>query len=166
MEFRAGDDVIHPSYGLGSIMRVEERQLAETEMRRYYVLAIGAMTVWVPMRADGSTILRAVTARQDLEQYRALLKSRPTILDRDYRKRQLDFNERLTHGSFQVMCEIVRDLTALGRVRSIGESDAAILKKVRDNLWREWAAATGRPVPEAAREVNALLRAGQVADKA
>lgn len=166
MEFRSGDDVVHPSYGVGNIVRLEDRQLAEPQMRRYYVLAFDKMTVWIPVHADGSTTLRAVTSRQDLEQYRTLLKSCPAALDRDHKKRRSDIAEQLTHGSFQVMCEVVRDLTALGWYRPMGEVDAAILKKVRDNLWQEWAAATGLSLTEVAREVNALLLAGEHAYKA
>ncbi len=61
------------------------------------------------------------------------------------------------------MCEIVRDLTALGWDRPTGETDATLLKKIRDNLWREWAVATGQSDQEAIQEVQALLRAGRVA---
>src|SRR5512136_940747 len=114
MEFRTGDDVVHPNYGVGSITRLEERELATSGMRWYYVLAIGTATVWMPMQADGSTTLRAVTRKEDLEQYRTILSSRPVILNRDYKKRHLDLMERLAHNSFQVVCEIVRDRTALG----------------------------------------------------
>jgi len=163
MEFRSGDDVVHPNYGVGNIVRLEERELASSGMRWYYVLAIGTATVWMPVHADGSTTLRAVTRKQDLEQYRTVLSSRPTVLDRDYKKRRLDLSERLTHSSFRVMCEIVRDLTALGWDRPTGETDATLLKKIRDNLWREWAVATGQSDQEAIQEVQALLRAGRVA---
>ena len=163
MEFRSGDDVVHPNYGVGNIVRLEERELATSGMRWYYVLAIGTATVWMPVHADGSTTLRAVTRKQDLEQYRTVLSSRPTVLDRDYKKRRLDLSERLTHSSFRVMCEIVRDLTALGWDRPTGETDATLLKKIRDNLWREWAVATGQSDQEAIQEVQALLRAGRVA---
>jgi CarD family transcriptional regulator len=165
MEFRSGDDVVHPNYGVGNIVRLEERELATSGMRWYYVLAIGTATVWMPVHADGSTTLRAVTRKQDLEQYRTVLSSRPTVLDRDYKKRRLDLSERLTHSSFRVMCEIVRDLTALGWDRPTGETDATLLKKIRDNLWREWAVATGQSDQEAIQEVQALLRAGRVAYK-
>ena len=61
------------------------------------------------------------------------------------------------------MCEIVRDVTALGWKRPIGEIDATLLKRVRDNLWREWAVATGQSPEAAIREVGALLEAGRVA---
>ena len=163
MEFRSGDDVVHPNYGVGNIVRLEERELASSGMRWYYVLAIGTATVWMPVHADGSTTLRAVTRKQDLEQYRTVLSSRPTVLDRDYKKRRLDLSERLTHSSFRVMCEIVRDLTALGWDRPTGETDATLLKKIRDNLWREWAVATGQSDQEAIQEVEALLRVGRMA---
>ena len=166
MDFRTGDDVVHPNYGVGSIVRLEERELAASGMRWYYVLAIGTATVWMPMQADGSTTLRAVTRKQDLEQYRAVLSSRPVLLDRDYKKRRLDLIERLTHSSFRVMCEIVRDLSALGWDKPMGETDASLLKKVQDNLRREWAAATGQSPQEAIQEVEALLKAGRVAHQA
>ena len=161
MEFKSGDDVVHPSYGLGKIVRLEERQLAEAEMRWYYVLAIGKNTVWVPVRSDGATALRAVTARQELDQYRALLKSPPVKLERDHHKRRLEIKTRLTQGSFRAVCEAVRDLTALGWYRRIGDGDATVLDKILDNLRREWAAATGTSILEAIREVDALLRAGR-----
>ena len=166
MEFKPGDDVVHPNYGVGHIVRLEERELAASGLRWYYVLAIGTATVWVPLQADGATTLRAVTCRQDLEQYRTVLSGQPLLLDRDFKKRSLDLIERLTHSSFQVLCEIVRDLTAFGWHRPIGETDATLLKKVRDNLWQEWAAATGLPLSEAVLEVNALLLAGEHAYKA
>jgi RNA polymerase-interacting CarD/CdnL/TRCF family regulator len=161
MEFRSGDDVVHPNYGVGNIVRLEERQLAEAELRQYYVLAFGKMMVWMPVHADGATTLRAVTAPRDLDQYRSLLKSRPAALDRDYKKRRLDITEQLAHGSFQVVCEVVRDLTALGWHRPMNEMDASTLKKVRANLWQEWATSTGQPLPEAITEVNDLLKAGE-----
>ena len=78
MEFKTGDDVVHPNYGVGSIVRLEERELADSGLCWYYVLAIGTATVWMPVHADGSTTLRAVTRGQDLEHYRTVLSGQPT----------------------------------------------------------------------------------------
>ena len=163
MEFKTGDDVVHPNYGVGNIVKMEERELATSGMRWYYVLAIGTATVWMPMQADGSTTLRAVTRKQDLEQYRSVLSSQPVVLNRDYKKRHLDLIERLAHNSFQAVCEIVRDLSALGWYKPMGETDSTLLKKIQGNLRREWAAATGQSPQEAIQEVEALLGAGKVA---
>jgi RNA polymerase-interacting CarD/CdnL/TRCF family regulator len=161
MEFRSGDDVFHPNYGVGNIIRLEQRQLAESETRLYYVLAFGRTTVWMPVDNGGSSDLRLVTAPRDLEQYRTLLKSRPAELDRDYKKRRLDINAQLAHGSFRGICEIVRDLTALGWHRHLTGIDTSLLTKVRVNLWNEWAASTGQSLPDAIQEVTTLLQAGE-----
>lgn len=163
MGFRSGDYVVHPTYGVGNIMRLEERQLAEVETRLYYVLAIDRGTVWVPVHSNGSTLLRAVTSKQELDQYRVLLRSRPTTLERDYKKRRLKINERLKQGSFLDLCEVVRDLTAHGWKSHIGDGEAALLLQASNNLSREWAASAGMSVPEALHEVNALLLAGREA---
>ena len=165
MEFRSGDHIVHSDYGVGSIVRLENRQIAENQMREYYVLAFGRMTVWSPVQAGGAAPLRLVTDAQDLDQYRTLLKGRPAPLDNDYKKRRLEINEQLAHGSFQVVCEVVRDLTALGWHRPINDGDATVLQRVRDNLWREWAVSAGLSMPEAVQEVESLLRAGRLAYK-
>lgn len=166
MEFRSGDDVVHPNYGVGNIVRLEDRQLAENETRLYYVLAFGKTTVWIPVQTNSSSPLRLVTASRDLDQYRALLKSRPTTLDRDYKKRRLDIQEQLARGSFQVICEVVRDLTALSWQRPLAGVDASLLNKVREGLWQEWAVSTGHSLPDAITEVTALLEAGEQTYKA
>ena len=161
MEFRSGDNVVHPSYGVGSIVRLEERQLAEANVRQYYVLAFGRTTVWLPVNAAGPSTLRPVTAPRDLDHYRTLLKSRPVELDRDYKKRRLDITAQLAHGSFQDVCEIVRDLTALGWQRPLAGVDASLLSRVRQSLCQEWAVSTHQPLPDAIHEVTSLLHAGE-----
>jgi CarD family transcriptional regulator len=160
MTYQTGDHVVHPSYGLGSIVRREERRL-DGDQRPYYVLETGASTVWVPIRPDGSAALRAVTSSRDLARYRAILSGPPAPLDRDHNKRRLELKERLAPGSFLVLCEVVRDLSALGWQRPLRDADAAVLSKVRDNLLREWAAASGQTAAAAEEEVNRLLQAGR-----
>ncbi len=161
MEFRTGDEVVHRAYGVGNVLRHEKQQVAGGEPRWYYVLAIGPSTVWVPMHADGATSLRAVTSKQELDQCRTILKGRPSVLDRDHNKRRLEVKTRITQGSFRVLCEVTRDLTALGWQRRISEADAALLQKVRDTVGREWAVAAGLPLADALQEIDDLLLAGQ-----
>jgi CarD family transcriptional regulator len=161
MEFRSGDYAVHPTHGVGHIVRREEKQLTGSALQQYYLLAVGTAIVWVPIGSDGSTTLRPVTTKRDLDHYRKLLKSRPTTIAREHKQWRFDTNARLTEGSFKVLCEVVRDLTSLGWYRSIGEIDSSMLQKVRNNLRREWAAAAGLSLQEAILEVDALLVAGR-----
>ncbi len=165
MEFVAGDEVVHPAYGVGTIVRLEEKRLAEAELRQYYVVAVENSTVWVPVQATGAAGLRQITPRQNLDQYRRVLKSKPMPLERDHHKRRAEIHERLKLGSFLAVCEATRDLTAFGWRKQLNDVDAATLQKVRDNLYREWAASADIPLAEAMHEVNDLLQAGQVTYK-
>ena len=154
MQFKAGDRIVHPTYGVSEVMRLEERQLAEANKRLYYVLTADRSTVWVPVEATG---LRKLTTSTELEKGRSVLRGKPESLTTDHRERRLTISESLKSGSFQTLCQVVRDLAALSWRKSLGEADASLLKRARESLSREWAASCGIAVDEAMAEVNALL---------
>ena len=156
MRFNVGDWVVHPLHGLGQIIGLERQQFAQAA-QLYYEIALAKGTLWVAA-ATPLAGLRGVTAKGDLPGYRALLKSSPGPLDKDYRQRRGELQERLKLGTFQVKCEVVRDLTAYGWPKRLGEVDAALLRRARDSLCQEWAAAEMVTLAEATQEVEALLR--------
>lgn len=159
MQYKAGDFIVHPVYGVGNILRLEEKRLAEDQLRWYYVVTADKSTIWVPVDEAGAAGLRDVTLKRDLDRYRRVLQGRPTLLERDHNKRRLEIHERVKRGSFQSLCEVVRDLSALAWNKPLGENDASSLKRLQTSLCREWAAAAGISIPEATAEVQALLLA-------
>ncbi len=158
MQFEVGDVIVHPAYGLGDIVKIEEREFSDKGPRLYYQVTLARSTLWIPVMAPGVTGLRLVTARGELEQYRHLLKSPALPLHQNHTQRHLELTGRLRQGSFQGMCEVVRDLTARGRHKTLGATDNATLQKTRENLYQEWATAAGIALSEATKEVNSLLR--------
>ncbi len=166
MPFKAGDSIVHPTYGVGSIMRLEEKRLAESQPRWYYVVVVDKSTLWVPVDEHNAAGLRAVTPKKELDHYRAVLKSRPGALERDHNKRRLIINERVKQGSFQSLCEVVRDLSAQGWKRPLSEADTALLQRLSHSLYREWAAAADVPLLDATTEVQALLQEAKQTYKA
>ena len=155
--------MVHPVYGVGHVVRIEEKQFSEKRVRQYYKVILPKLTLWIPVEAQATIGLRSVTARSDLDQYRNLLKSRPVPLKHNHAQRHVELASRLKEGSFQVMCEVVRDLTVSGWQKPLGRSDAVILQKTRERLLQEWAASAGVSTTEASKEVNTLLRATQPA---
>lgn len=161
MEFRAGDDVVHPAHGVGRVLRREERPLSDGEPCQYYVLAFGQSTVWVPLQTNGSARLRAVIDKRELTRCRSVLAGQPGSLERDHMRRRTEINTRLAEGSFRVQCEVLRDLAALSWRRRLSEVDAGLMQKVRNNLEQEWALAAGLSLPETRQEIDALLQNGR-----
>jgi CarD family transcriptional regulator len=159
MQLKVGDFVVHPVYGVGHIAQVEEKKISKKGARQYYKVILPRSTIWVPVEARATIGLRLVTAESDLGQYRSLLKSRPVPLQYDHAQRHVELANRLKDGSFQVMCEVVRDLTVSGWEKPLGRSDAVILQKTRERLLQEWVASTGVSIAEASKEIDTLLRA-------
>jgi len=157
MQFKAGDYIVHPVYGLGQVARLEERQLAEDELRLYYVIIADKSTVWVPVNGDTATPLRQVTPKHEMDRYRRVLSGNPASLAKEHSKRRQAVVERLRQGSFQSLCEVVRDLAARAQKKSFYDAEATLLQKVRMDLYREWASAEGLSLAEAIQEVESLL---------
>jgi CarD family transcriptional regulator len=166
MPFKAGEFIVHPTYGVGSILRLEEKRLGEDQPRWYYVVVVDKSTVWVPVDDNNGAGLRSVTPQQDLDRYRAILKGQPEVLERDHNKRRTLINDRVRRGSFLSLCEAVRDLSAQSWKRPLSEADLTLLQRLSHSLCREWAASANVPLPVATAEVQALLQEAKQAYKA
>jgi RNA polymerase-interacting CarD/CdnL/TRCF family regulator len=154
---------MHPVYGLGHLVKIEEKQFSEMGACLYYKITLPRSTVWTPVEPQASIGLRLVAASSDLDRYRDLLRSRPVPLHKDHRRRQLELVSRLNQGSFQVVCEVVRDLTAWGWRKPLNRTDTVTLKKTQESLYQEWATAAGVSIAEAIKEVKSLLQTTQQA---
>ncbi len=163
MQFKVGDFIVHPVYGVGRLVKIEERQFDERGARLYYQVTLPRSTVWIPVEAQATIGLRLATAKNDLDQYRDLLKSRPVPLNQDNKQRHVELVSRLNQCSFQVMCEVVRDLTAWSWKKPLGRMDMITLKQTQESLYQEWAAADGISIADAIKEVKSLLQPTQPA---
>lgn len=157
MQFKIGDPVVHPVYGIGHIVEIEEKRFSEQGTRLYYKITLPKRTLWMPVEAHEVSGLRLVTTKSELNQYRYLLKSPPVPLHTNHQRRQLELINRLKQGSFQVVCEVVRDLTAWSWRKPLGRMDTVTLQKTRQNLYQEWAAAASVSTLEAIKEIDSLL---------
>jgi RNA polymerase-interacting CarD/CdnL/TRCF family regulator len=166
MAFKVGDRVVLSNHGVGRIVRLDEKRFAGAEARLYYEVNTPNSTIWVPADDSALASLRPVTSRGDLARYREVLRSRPVELDKDRRQRQIELNQRLKQGSFQALCEVVRDLTASSWRKPLNESDSLALKKALDNLCQEWAIAAGVDLAEATHQVDVLLAEARAAYRA
>jgi RNA polymerase-interacting CarD/CdnL/TRCF family regulator len=165
MQFKVGDVVVHPACGIGRIVKIEEKQFSKKSAARLYyqVTMPNRNTIWTPVEDQVSNGLRSVTAKSDLDQYRNLLKSRPVLLEKHRHHRYLELVSRLKQGSFQVMCEVVRDLTVSGWQKPLGVTARIILRKTQQRLCQEWASAADISIAEATKEIGSLLQVTQEA---
>jgi RNA polymerase-interacting CarD/CdnL/TRCF family regulator len=160
MPFKVGDRVAHPEHGLGQIVRLAQQQFPGSPAQLYYEVVTAKSTLWISQET-AATCLRPVITGDELPHYRSVLLSPPGMLDPDRRQRQLEVAQRLKEGSFRALCEVVRDLTAQSWRKALNEGDSLSLRKARESLCQEWAAAAAISVSEASREIEALCAEGR-----
>lgn len=142
------------------MVSIEVRHFSEAAPRLFYRVDFNNTTLWIPVPIPETGGLRPVTSKSDLSHYRQLLTSSPVVLDNDFRMRKLALDERLKEGTFQALCEVVRDLRARQQVKSLSNYESSLYKQAYDSLVDEWAAASKSSVEEAIREVESLLHKG------
>ncbi len=161
MNFNQSDRVVHHTFGIGVVVSIEEMSFGSPEPRLFYRVGFLKTTVWVPVDDLSKGGLRPVTPKDHLAQYRAVLKSSPVTFDSDFRKRQIELEKRMDKGSFQGLCEVIRDLDALDLEKPLSYTEKKLLKRTWDALVLEWSAASGVTDLEALSEINGYLSKGR-----
>lgn len=161
MNFSCGDYVVHPKFGVGTVVCIEEMVFSGDDPSVFYRVDFGKTTLWVPVKISKSRGIRPVTPKSDLARYRSVLKSRPVTLNDNFRKRQVELEDRMHLGTFQALCEVVRDLSARNRQKILGSYELTLLRRTREAMDSEWARASKLPLVDAAEEIDTLLRAGR-----
>jgi RNA polymerase-interacting CarD/CdnL/TRCF family regulator len=156
MNFHEGDTVMHWTYGLGQILRLEERDLLGLKSL-YYAVQIGALTVWVPSDDELEHRLRRPTSKSGFKELFTILSNPAELLPDNRQERRTRLLELLKDGSTQSLCRIISNLHAYRKIRSLNESDQSILKQARGALLGEWEYVLSITCAQAESELNRLL---------
>jgi RNA polymerase-interacting CarD/CdnL/TRCF family regulator len=159
MDFRAGDPVMHWTYGLGEILRLEERALSG-QKALYYAVKIGDLTVWVPADNKLGSRLRPPTSQAGFKNLRAILSGPGEPLPDDRQERKVLLSERLKDGRAESLCRVIRDLTTYRHIRPLNDNDQALMKRAQNALLGEWGFALSLTPAQAESELHHLLASG------
>jgi CarD family transcriptional regulator len=159
--FEIGDRVVHPQYGVGHIVKLEDREFERGDTRRYYEIQIpGGSTVWVPVDLSNSG-LRRLASKSELDRCRGILKAPASPLTDDGRVRQSTLATHLKLGTLAAQCEVVRDLSAFVAHKPSYGTITAFLESMLRVLCQEWSIVEEITVAEAMSEISSLLDKGE-----
>lgn len=157
MNFHPGEQVVHRNFGVGTVLSIEGMNFTGNQPRTYYQVEFYRTTVWVPVGKQPSGGLRPITPKNQLHRYRALLKSSPTKRDDDFNIRKNSLENLIVHGTFQALCEVVRDLNAWHWLKPLNSYENTLLKQAHTSLAKEWSVTSGISIDEAFEEIDGCL---------
>lgn len=156
MNFRKGDAVMHWTYGLGKIVRLENRELLGRKTR-YYAVQVGDMTVWVPADDQLENRLRRPSSKGQLRKLRTVLAKPGLSLPQDRHERKTKLLELLKDGRAESLCRVIRSLVGYGKTHPLNDNDQALLKRAQTALLAEWGHALSVTPAQAEVQLRRLL---------
>lgn len=160
MMYTVGSKVVHPCYGAGTIVKIQEKDIGTT-MRRYYVIyTVGRpMQLMVAVDNAQSVGLRDVGPETSLRETLSAGSIAPSDgeISPDLRGRQMTMRERLKSGEFNQVVDVVRQLFFLNARRPLGSVDRQLFDQGKDLLAGELALSCDAEVTEAMHEIEGVL---------
>lgn len=157
-EFEIGDKVVHPRYGVGTLVAIEAQRKDGTS-EDYYVIRLvrGDGRLMTPVEKAEDLGLHKVVSKGKRHTLAKLFAGRPKRFSDDYRERRRNVTSRLREGSFVGVGRLVRDL-AWRQERGLGTTgDRRLLRRAKELLADELAACDGIKVDEAMARIESAL---------
>lgn len=158
-EFSKGQRVVYPMYGIAEVAAIEQRALGDKSISVYVLRTSDAgLTIMVPTTNAAAVGLRAVIAKDEVDEVLEILRSREVRRDNQpWNRRSREYNEKLKTGNIFEIAEVVRDINMLKTVKELSFGERQMLDKARTLVVRELAVANGQTDADAmAMAVEAL----------
>jgi CarD family transcriptional regulator len=156
--FKVGDKLLHPLYGAGTLVAIEEQRENGKTTEYYEIeLARGEARLLTPVDKVQEVGLRKPISKKDRRRLLKVLGGAPGSLPEDYPKRRENIRDRLREGSFVEIGRAVRDLAWRKSEGQATVGDRRLLARAKDLLAEELAASDGVEKDEATQRIETAL---------
>ncbi len=138
--YSIGDWVVHYSYGIGRIQKIEEKPINEELVPCFQVMAQNGAQWWFPSSGADNPRIRPVASRKMIQRAQKELQEPVQGLDPDKNLWKIRINEVTSSGDFMATSQIVRDLTVLRTQRKLNQMEVKAFNLFEDRLISEWSA--------------------------
>lgn len=156
MGFSIGEKVIHWTYGLGEIVRIEEKPIND-QTTICYVFQTSDMTIWIPIDKTQQQSLRHPTKPDEFNRLYDILTSPGEMLQEDRVLRKNQLMAQMKDGQLASICRVVRDLTQYRRKTKLNDQERYILERAEKSLLTEWTYCLGLSPSQAHKAMSNLL---------
>ncbi len=146
--FTVGDWIVHNSYGVGQIKKIEEKPIHGEKVRTFRVKTKDSV-YWVPVKKSDNPRIRRVVNKAKLKRAIRTMKSKPKPMAKNYKTRNARIRSDFESGSVQKMAKLLRDLLALGKKKKFNNTEKEAVEKIQDRIIREYAVCYEIPIEEA-----------------
>jgi CarD family transcriptional regulator len=142
-------------HGAGVIEGIEEKVILG-ETRRYYVMRVpyGEMKIMIPCDSTDNVGIREVIDETDLLDIEDALKRASTEMSDNWNRRYRDNMEKLKTGELTQVCEVVRNLMRVDRVKKLSTGEKKLLSNAKQILLSELILVSGNDADTVLRKID------------
>ena len=149
--------IVHANYGVGQIIRYEEKQLGGKN-RSYYRVEGDNATFWFsPDRAGSTKRVRPVATRGKLKEAIKVMAERPQKLAPTHKERVTQIQKIVSTGSLIPIAGLIRDLSYQAVERKLSNPEQETLENLQKRLVKEWSVVFDVKPEEAQTKINESL---------
>ena len=139
--FKAGDFVVYPAHGVGSIKGVEEQEIAGLKIELFVIsFDKDKMTLRVPTAKAEAVGMRRLATPDTVKDAMKTLKGRARIKRTMWSRRAQEYEAKINSGDLISIAEVVRDLHRATGQPEQSYSERQLYEAALDRMARELAA--------------------------
>jgi CarD family transcriptional regulator len=164
LEFRANEYVVYPAHGVGRIVRIEEQEIAGTQLELFVIsFEKDKMTLRVPTAKATSVGMRSLSSPDLVAQALKTLKGKAKVKRAMWSRRAQEYEQKINSGDLISIAEVVRDLHRAEDQPEQSYSERQLYEAALERLTREVAAVERLDERNAAAKVGEVLEAKKAA---
>lgn len=141
VELKAGDNVVYPTHGVGTVQGIETIEAAGVNIQMVVVtFEENRMTLRVPVNKVPTAGLRLLFTRKEFEEAIATLKGKARIKRTMWSRRAQEYEAKINSGDPVAIAEVVRDLQRNAGQPDQSFSERQIYEQALERLAAEYAA--------------------------
>lgn len=163
-QFKAGDKVVYPAHGVGTIESIQTRSISGAE-QKFYMLKIveSGMKIMVPLSQVDTVGLRRVVDSKTVDEVFDILRDRNVRIDtQTWNRRYREYTQKIKTGSVYEIAKVIRDLSVLKGDKELSFGERKMLDTAQGLLVKEISIAVSRSEDTVRTELEQLFEPAAV----
>jgi len=157
-EFKAGDNIVYPTHGVGRILTVEKFQYDFVEEQLYVIQFFqDKLTIRVPFSKVKLIGLRDITSKPTMARTFTNLKQKPKIKKAMWSRRAQEYDQKINSGDIRLLSDVVRDLFRKDDQTEQSYSERQMFQVAFERYTREYAISYSIKFEEASAKILEVL---------
>jgi len=157
-EFKAGENIVYPTHGVGRILTIEKFQYDLVEEQLYVIQFFqDKLTIRVPFAKAKLIGLRNITSKPSMTRTLSVLKQKPKIKKAMWSRRAQEYDQKINSGDIKLLSEVVRDLFRKDDQTEQSYSERQMFQVAFERYTREFAISSSLKFEEASSKILEIL---------